>query len=108
MGECLRYCVLLVITDGMTETIGETKRKLGVYSSVPLSVIFVGVGRADFTAMHYICDSEPGIRKNSTFVSFRQHQHNPAALGRAALQHIPNQLVQYMLQQGIQPSKNSR
>jgi uncharacterized protein YegL len=91
-----RYCVLLIITDGISQNMEETKRKLDVYSSVPLSVIFVGVGRSDFKSMHDLCE-----RKNTTFVDFRHHQHDPSSLGRAALQHMPNQLVQYMIQRGI-------
>jgi hypothetical protein len=104
MAECLRYCVLLVITDGIADGIEETQRKLSVYSSVPLSVIFVGVGKADFKRMHALCDTSAGRRKIASFVEFRQHQHDPTALGMAALRDLPDQLVQYMLESGIQPS----
>jgi hypothetical protein len=85
------------------DQMAETKRKLGVYSSVPLSVVFVGVGLADFKGMHTLCDSLGQNRPNATFVEFRKHQHDPTALGKAALQHIPSQLVQCMLQNGITP-----
>jgi hypothetical protein len=101
--ERLRYGVLLVVTDGKMDQMAETKRKLGVYSSVPLSVVFVGVGLADFKGMHTLCDSLGQNRPNATFVEFRKHQHDPTALGKAALQHIPSQLVQCMLQNGITP-----
>jgi hypothetical protein len=101
--ERLRYCVLLVVTDGRMDQMAETKRKLGVYSSVPLSVVFVGVGLADFKAMYTLCDSLGQNRSNATFVEFRKHQHDPTALGKAALQDIPSQLAQYMLQNGITP-----
>ena len=104
-----RYTVLLVVTDGFPTdgAIEETKRKLGVYGSVPLSVIFVGVGRSDFSVMHGLCDAECEQRKITTFVSFRHHQHDPTALGREALKNIPNQVVEYMLQNGIQPTKTT-
>ena len=100
----LRYCILLIITDGISQEIEETKRKLAVYSSVPLSVIFVGVGRAEFKSMYNLCDSEQTTRTNTTFVEFRHHQHDPASMGRAALSEMPNQIVEYMTQNGIQPS----
>jgi hypothetical protein len=74
---------------------------------MPLSVIFVGVGRAEFKSMYHLCDSVNGeaTRKNTTFVEFRQHQHDPTSLGRAALRYMPSQLVQYMVQNGIQPNR---
>lgn len=103
----LRYCILLIITDGISQEIEETKRKLAVYSSVPLSVIFVGIGRAEFKSMYNLCDGEQEEeqqRKNTTFVEFRHHQHDPASMGRAALSEMPNQIVEYMTQNGIQPS----
>lgn len=94
-----RYCVLLIITDGISQNMEETKRKLQVYMSVPLSVVFVGVGRSDFKTMH-----ELSLYSNTTVVEFRQHQHDPNSLGKAALKEIPNQLVRYMTENGIQPN----
>ena len=78
---------------------------LGVYSQVPLSVIFVGVGRAEFESMERLCEHRPGSRSSiSTFVEFRRHQHDPASLGVAALERIPSQVVEYMQYMGINPS----
>lgn len=99
-----RYGVLLLISDGICVDAAETKRKLQVYSTVPLSVIFVGVGREEFGAMVSIVEHDSGVsRPNATFVEFRQLQHDPTSLGRSALQNLPSQLVQYMLQQEIEP-----
>ena len=44
-----QYVVLLVITDGVMDNYNETLERLKAYHTVPLSVIFVGVGRNDFT-----------------------------------------------------------
>ena len=90
----LQYTVLLVITDGVMENLQETQQKLASYSEVPLSVVFVGVGRSDFGPMYRLCESH-GRRCTTTFVEFRQHQHDPAALGEA-LRHVPAQLCEYM------------
>lgn len=102
-----RYCILLIITDGISQEMEETKRKLSVYGSVPLSVIFVGVGRNDFHAMYDLCEdpqaSSSGGRCMTSFVEFRNHQHDPTALGRSALKEIPSQFVHYMVQNDIQP-----
>ena len=93
-----RFCVLLIITDGISQNMEETKRKLEVYRQVPLAVIFVGVGRSDFKSMHALSDYS-----NTTFVEFREHQHDPTSLGKAALKDIPNQFVQYMINSGMHP-----
>jgi len=102
--KLLRYSVLLVVTDGICQDVADTKRKLAVYSTVPLSILFVGVGRADFGAMHdLVSNPSSAPRANATFVEFRQHQHDPTSLGRSALQNLPGQLVHYMLQNNILP-----
>ena len=98
------YTVLLVITDGTIAPadFDDTRRRLDAYSAMPLSIVFVGVGRSDFHAMYQLCRvSQPGIRNNTTFVAFRRHQHNPAALGEAALRNVPAQLCEYMHMQDI-------
>ena len=102
----MRYCVLLILTDGIAQEIEETRRKLNVYTSVPLSVIFVGIGRSDFSIMYDLIQGEGDAaqRKNVTFVEFRQNQHDPKVLGLAALKELPNQLVEYMSQENIQPN----
>jgi Copine len=97
-----RYTVLLVITDGIMDNFDETVERLNVYSAMPLSVIFVGVGRSDFAMMYQLCQSrsEPS-RSIATFLEFRQHQQNASSLGEAALCNIPIQLCQYMQLQGL-------
>jgi hypothetical protein len=45
------YTVLLVITDGSIHDINRTIEEIIVGSELPLSIIIVGVGDADFTKM---------------------------------------------------------
>jgi Copine len=106
----LRYTVLLIVTDGITDTIDETRRKLAAYSSLPLSVIFVGLGRNDFHGMRRLCqpvaadganNEQQQMRPNATFVELRRHQHTPTSLGEEALRNIPSQLVLYMRSRGF-------
>jgi predicted ThiF/HesA family dinucleotide-utilizing enzyme len=92
------------LTDGIAQEVDETKRKLEVYGSVPLSVIFVGIGRSGFNVMYDLTNQAGCHRKNSTFVEFRLHQHDPTSLGLAALKDVPNQLVEYMSQENIEPN----
>ncbi len=85
------YSVLLIITDGISQDLQETKRKMEMYSSLPLSVLIVGVGRADFGSMHELASFS-----NVTVCEFRQHQHDPRSLGKGVLKHLPGQILQYM------------
>jgi hypothetical protein len=58
--------------------------------------------------MHALTNNNPHTtRRNTTFVAFRQHQHDPTSLAHAALQEIPNHISDYMAQNGIRlPTSN--
>ena len=45
------YFILLLLTDGVLSDMPETKKALINASRYPMSVIIVGVGGADFSAM---------------------------------------------------------
>jgi hypothetical protein len=110
-----KYCVLLIITDGLAKDLQETRRQLQVYSSLPLSVVFVGVGQVNFTDLRNLCSEirmnnhkSSQRRSNVSFVEFRRHNqdnhnHDPSSLSQVVMEELPNQLVQYMVQNGIQP-----
>uniref|UniRef100_A0A7S3DR29 VWFA domain-containing protein n=1 Tax=Entomoneis paludosa TaxID=265537 RepID=A0A7S3DR29_9STRA len=90
----LGYTVLLVVTDGIMTDYEETLRKIRVYRAVPLSIIFVGVGRSDFASLQQLCGACP---ENTTFVEFR-NQTTPAALAHGALDQLPRQISAFMNQ----------
>lgn len=46
-----KYYVLLLLTDGIIEDMEDTIREIIKCSGLPLSIIIVGVGSADFSAM---------------------------------------------------------
>uniref|UniRef100_A0A7R9W2K0 VWFA domain-containing protein n=1 Tax=Pseudictyota dubia TaxID=2749911 RepID=A0A7R9W2K0_9STRA len=107
----LKYCVLLVITDGVlnASNLAETNRLLESVREVPLSTVIVGIGMADFSAMQDLEDTNGGVnRKNVTFAPFRPNQHDPQALSRAALKHLPNQIVGYFTQNCFYPDHHRR
>jgi Copine len=105
--EQSQYVVLLVITDGVMDNYDETIERLNAYRTVPLSIIFVGIGRCDFTKMYNLrndhChgksveynNNERMMRSMITFVEFREHQQDVLSLGDAALRNIPHQIHQY-------------
>jgi len=50
--------VLLIITDGAISDMADTKRAIVYASALPYSIIIVGVGSANFSAMDALdCDS---------------------------------------------------
>ena len=50
--------MLLIITDGAISDMMDTKRAIVYASTLPYSIIIVGVGSADFSAMDALdCDS---------------------------------------------------
>ena len=92
----LTYDLLLIVTDGCMDDVEETKRKLGVYSTMPLSIVFVGLGRSDFTLLHQLAEPLAGCRSNVTVVEFRQHQHDSQTLATLVLEQVTSQLCAYM------------
>jgi Copine len=67
-------------------------------ANAPLSIVIVGIGNADLSAMQFLDDyqtSTGGGRDICQFVEFRRYQHNKSALTQATLEEIPNQLVDY-------------
>jgi hypothetical protein len=52
--------VLLVLTDGVITDMDKTVNEIVAASDLPLSIIIVGVGNADFTSMDRLdADDEP-------------------------------------------------
>ena len=56
-----KYFVLLIIKDGVLTDLQETKYALVRASDFPLSILIVGVGRADFKKME-ILDADNGCQ----------------------------------------------
>ncbi|KAF3969799.1 hypothetical protein ACB098_04G168600 [Castanea mollissima] len=108
-----KYFVLLIITDGVVTDLQETKDALVKASDLPLSILIVGVGGADFKEME-ILDADKGERlENSTgrvasrdmvqFVPFREVQSGEIAVVQALLAELPTQFLTYMRTRDIQP-----
>jgi hypothetical protein len=105
------YTILLVITDGIIDDMEPTINCLIQSARLPLSIIIVGVGNADFTNMK-ILDGDNGLenadgvkaeRDLVQFVPFREFKENPSLLAAEVLQEIPDQVVEYMTLCNIKP-----
>ena len=55
-----QYFVLMILTDGIITDFEETKSAIVSASELPMSVIIIGVGDEDFSAMEAL-DSDKGI-----------------------------------------------
>ncbi|QCD84950.1 protein BONZAI 1-like [Vigna unguiculata] len=109
-----KYFVLLIITDGVVTDLQETKDALVKASDLPLSILIVGVGGADFKEME-ILDADKGERlENSSgrvasrdivqFVPFRDVQSGEISVVQALLAELPTQFLTYVRSRSIQPS----
>jgi hypothetical protein len=101
------YQILLILTDGAVTDIQQTRKSLENATDAPLSVVIVGIGGADFSAMKFFDEFQEGVgggRDICTFVEFSCFADNRSALSKATLGQIPKQLVDYFYGKGILPS----
>uniref|UniRef100_A0A673AV39 Copine III n=1 Tax=Sphaeramia orbicularis TaxID=375764 RepID=A0A673AV39_9TELE len=100
-----QYYVLLIITDGVITDMDQTRSAIVNASRLPMSIIIVGVGGADFSAMEFLdgddgslrsLTGEPAMRDIVQFVPFRQFQNAPReALAKCVLAEVPGQVVEF-------------
>uniref|UniRef100_A0A8D3AJK3 Copine IVb n=1 Tax=Scophthalmus maximus TaxID=52904 RepID=A0A8D3AJK3_SCOMX len=116
--EAMEYFILLILTDGVITDMADTREAIVHASHLPMSVIIVGVGNADFTDMQ-ILDGDDGILRSPKgepvlrdivqFVPFKDFKHaSPAALAKSVLAEVPNQVVDYYNAKGIKPKELAR
>uniref|UniRef100_F7AUE1 Copine-4 n=1 Tax=Xenopus tropicalis TaxID=8364 RepID=F7AUE1_XENTR len=111
--EATQYFILLILTDGVITDMADTREAIVHASHLPMSVIIVGVGNADFSDMQMLDGDdgilrspkgEPVLRDIVQFVPFRNFKHaSPAALAKSVLAEVPNQVVDYYNGKGIKP-----
>ncbi|KAB5546072.1 hypothetical protein PHYPO_G00067900 [Pangasianodon hypophthalmus] len=113
-----QYFVLLMITDGVISDMLQTKEAVVNASSLPMSIIIVGVGPAEFDAMEELDGDEVRVSSRGRvaerdivqFVPFRDYIDRSgnqvlsmARLAKDVLAEIPEQLLSYMKSRGIEP-----
>jgi Copine len=99
------YTILLIVTDGSMLDVQATAECLNRVSKSPLSVVIVGVGNEDFTALQFLDDfaDQSGYRDIVQSVAFNEHSHSSQSLTKATLEEIPRQLVEFFQGKGIDP-----
>ena len=110
----LKYNVLMILTDGMIDDVDNTINELVAGSFLPLSVIIIGVGNADFSTMNVLdADDNPLVDSRGTraardlvqFVPFLKYESNPEKLAQEVLAEIPRQIIEYYQQNKLDPIK---
>lgn len=113
IGDTQQYYLLLLITDGIITDMNETLRMLVELASLPVSIVIVGVGDADFSAMNVLDGDEQRIsyqgrfaeRDCVQFVPFNKFRSMPLeVLANETLAELPQQVVQYYSNRGIAPN----
>ncbi|XP_076617891.1 copine-3-like [Chaetodon auriga] len=99
-----QYFVLLIITDGVITDMDQTRTAIVEASRLPMSIIIVGVGGADFSAMEFL-DSDDKLLRSANgdvasrdivqFVPFRDFQGNSVALAQSVLAELPDQVSSF-------------
>ncbi|XP_033110613.1 copine-8-like [Anneissia japonica] len=115
------YFILLIITDGVISDMDLTKDAIIRASGLPMSIIIIGVGPAEFDAMEEL-DADKGPLQNHgkvaqrdivQFVPFREYIGGVASgnlllsqarLAKDVLAEVPDQFLSYMKKQGIKPN----
>uniref|UniRef100_A0A674MVH3 Copine family member 9 n=1 Tax=Takifugu rubripes TaxID=31033 RepID=A0A674MVH3_TAKRU len=113
-----QYFVLLMITDGVISDMIQTKESVVNASSLPMSIIIVGVGPAEFDAMEELDGDNVRVSSRGRvaerdivqFVPFRDYIDRSgnqvlsmARLAKDVLAEIPEQLLSFMKSRGIEP-----
>ncbi|XP_076063953.1 copine-8-like [Oratosquilla oratoria] len=120
-----KYFILLILTDGIITDMPQTKEAIVNASCLPLSIIIVGVGGAEFDSMEELDGdvvrlssrgryAERDIVQFVPFRDFLQGGLDPHTarqrLAREVLAEVPHQFISYMKANGIIPKQplNSR
>ena len=103
------YYILLILTDGCVNDMEQTRNKIVEASYLPMSIIIVGIGKADFTLMDMLDgDAEQVVNSNGQpwkrdivqFVEFSKFKENDKVnygtdLTEEVLKEIPKQVEEY-------------
>ncbi|CAK55659.1 unnamed protein product (macronuclear) [Paramecium tetraurelia] len=93
------YNVLLIMTDGQIDDMDECVKLVKKAAKLPLSIIIVGVGSANFQKMEDLDGDGPQyqdcLRDVVQFVPFLKFSGKPGDLAKELLSELPDQLIQY-------------
>ena len=108
------YYILVLLIDGEIHDMSATISALVESSSLPLSIIIIGVGLDGFSSMQQLAtfplkddSGRQSVRENVQFIQFKNVGGNPSVLAGVVLQNIPKQFLEYMRLIRYNPGENS-
>jgi len=111
LGNSPVYNIMFILTDGAIFDMPRTKDLLVELSALPVSVIIIGVGSANFSAMEEL-DGDGGVLRGNNgqpcerdivqFVEFKQAQAQ-GNLSEQVLKEVPKQLCSHMERVSYKP-----
>ena len=111
------YYILMILTDGVIDDLQQTIDILVEASTLPLSIIIVGIGKEDFSKMEILDgDNVPLVssfgkkrtRDLVQFVAFSKFENDAKKLSEEVLAEIPKQIVEYYKFKNMTPDKISQ
>ena len=108
------YNILMILTDGIIEDMDDTINALVESSYLPISVIIIGIGTADFSNMDVLdADDDPLYDDNGRkadrdlvqFVPYQEFKNNGQKLAEQVLEEVPRQIVEYYQHKKISPGE---
>lgn len=98
------YTILLIVTDGVINDMENTLDEIERAASLPLSIVIIGVGNANFADMVRLDGDDRNLDRDIVqFVNFRQFKDMREVLQSQVLEEIPRQFLQYMERHNISP-----
>ena len=102
----------MILTDGIINDMTQTIDLLVEGAKLPLSVIIIGIGNANFDNMEILdaddnplvsSSGEKCIRDLVQFVPFSKFEHNQQRLAEEVLEEIPTQILEYYTKNNMYP-----
>lgn len=112
--DIFEYHILMILTTGRIDDFQETIDILVEASTLPLSVIIIGIGKDDFSKMIEIDGDEKPIESSTgkvrkrdlvQFVPFEKYQNDNNLLFMEVLAEIPRQIMEYYQFKNLNPDK---
>ncbi|XP_050412535.2 copine-8 [Patella vulgata] len=113
------YFILLIVTDGIITDMPQTCEAIVQAAKLPMSIIIIGVGDADFGAMEVLDGDEirlssKGVYAERDIVQFvpmrefmgrggQDRSQIQSRLAQSVLEEIPDQFLSYMHKRSIKP-----
>ena len=112
-----KFHILVIITDGVINDMNRTIDQIVRGSEMPMAIIIVGVGDADFSSMEVLDGDEEALYSQQyrkymaadivQFVPYNDFKNNPHMLAKETLMEVPSQLLNWMRKHNVAPYPRS-